>query len=69
MPSTITVITTITNQGKSLHKVRLSPIPSVAQVVVLNINKRKLPLVIQLTIQFLTLVETKTLLTLAQIFV
>jgi len=67
MPSTITVITTITNQGKSLHKVSL--IPSVAQVVVLNTNKRKLPLVIQLTIQFLTLVETKTLLTLALIFV
>jgi len=67
MPSTITVIATITNQDKSLHKVSL--IPSVAQVVVLNTNIRRLNLVIQLTIQFLTLVETKTLLTLAQIFV
>jgi len=67
MPSTITVITTITNQDKSLHKVSL--IQSVAQAVALNTNKRRLLLVIQLTIQFLTLVETKTLLTLAQIFV
>jgi len=69
IPNTLIIITTIINPGRSLHKLRLSLIPSVAQVVALNTNKRRLHLVIQSTTPFLTSVKTKIWLTQTQIFV